>query len=253
MDTKKNRKNLYETLKNKDYVTRFLPLLRNGWKLDEHDGRFVHINSATGHTVPWVYVQNVEGYRCDINQSVFFDVLKHIPKQCRNCYKVVVRPRNVVELFDLYELQKTMDVPCKCGREIRPNVNGLWGGYFYCKGVEEGRQRYKEVRELVDEHLSSETPVLLKRYCSEFEFDGPPSNETPDELTKEEQEMEDMVLFLFPSRHSYTNHPEWVNAKVMREWIEYAHANGDNSYLELNGGESLIKTYVKYNREKGEE
>jgi len=253
MDTKKNRKNLYETLKKNDYVTKFLPLLRKGWKLSQHDGRFVHGNSATGHSVPWVYVKNVEGYRCDINNDVFFEILGHIPSQCRSCYKVVVRPRNVVELFDLYEVQKTMDVPCKCGRELRPSVNGLWGGYFYCRGLEEGLRRKEEVRKLVDEHISPEIPVFLKRYCTEFEIDGPPSNETPHTITKEEQEMEDKVLFLFPAKGSFTNNPEWLNAKVMREWIEYAHANGDNSYLELNGGESLIKPYVKYNREEGEE
>ena len=144
-----------------------------------------------------------------------------------------------------------MDVPCKWGRELRPEVNGLWGGYFYCRGVEEGRQRYKEVRELVDKRMSPETPVLLKRYCTEFEIDGgPTSNESPDELTEEEKKIEEEVLFLFPQRGSFTNSPEWINTKVMREWIEYAHACGDNSYLELNEGESLIKPYVKYNKEE---
>jgi hypothetical protein len=253
MDTKKNRKNLYETLKKNDYVTKLLPLLRSGWKLDEHDGRFVHVNSATGHSAPWVYVKNVEGLRCDILKGVFFDVLGHIPLQCRNCYKVVVRPRTVVELFDLYELQKIMEVPCMCGREMRPEVNGLWGGYFYCRGLEEGLQRKDEVRALIDKWISPEIPVFLKRYCTEYEINGPPSNETPHDITEEEQEMEDRVYFLFPSRTSYTNNPEWVYLKVMREWIEYAHAHGDNSYLELNGGESLVKQYVTYDREEGED
>ena len=145
-----------------------------------------------------------------------------------------------------------MEVPCKCGREVRPEVNGLWGGYFYCRGLKEGQQRYKEVRELVNEHLSPETTVLLKRYCTEFEINGVPSNETPDELTEEEKKMEDMVLFLFPQRGSYTSNPDWVDVKVMREWIEYAHDNGDNSYMELNDGKPLIKPYVKYNKEEGE-
>ena len=97
-------------------------MIKQGYVMRLGDGRFVPSNAKVGEMPPWVYTQQFKGLRCDINQAVFWEIYKHIPTQCRNCWKVVVRPRTLKELFDLYELQKDMGVPCKCGMEVRDTV-----------------------------------------------------------------------------------------------------------------------------------
>jgi hypothetical protein len=227
-----------------------MPLLKpgGGYCLRLEDSKLVPRLPAIGYDTPWVYVQSRPEARCDIYQKVFFGVLKHIHSYCRECWKVVVRPRNLVQLLDLYELQKELGVPCKCGMEIRDTVNGLYGGYFYNRGKEEGLERYKQVRELVDEWLSPETPVILKRYCTEYEI-GPdslgPSNQTKD-ITFEEREMEQEVEALFPRIGFGTLQPDWITKRVIRDWIHYAYKNGDMTYKEVTAGNPLFPPYVTY-------
>ena len=57
----------------------------------------------------------------------------------------------------------------RSGAERRNYTQRKWGAYFYCRGVEEGRERYKAVREWVDENLGKDVKVFLKRACTEFE------------------------------------------------------------------------------------
>lgn len=205
---------------------------------------------AMGTDAPWVYVKSSPDLRCDIFHRVFFGTVGMIGSRCRECWKVVVRPRNLIELFDLYELQRTMGVPCKCGVEPRVTVDGLYGGYFYCKGKEEGLERYKEVRTLINKHLSKSTTVILKRYCTEFEI-GPkalgPSNELPD-ITEDELWLEKYIMDHFPSVGFGTPQPDHITASVMQEWIHWAYKNGDPTYSEFTDGSPLFKPVVTYHK-----
>lgn len=252
IDTKKDRKNLYLKLTELDYITKLKPLLeKNGYKMRIEDGKFVPRNVASAVEVPWVYVKTDANSRCDIYHNVFHQVFDHVPSYCRECYKVVVRPKTIVELFDLYEFQRRMDVPCKCGAEKRPEVFGLYGGYFYCRGVEQGQERYAQVRKLVNEKLSVDTPVLLKRYCTEFEI-GPkalgPSNEMPD-ATEDEITWENTICNLIPRFGVSTPQADHQIAYVMRAWIHWAYQNGDETYKTFTDGSPLFENYVTYQKE----
>jgi hypothetical protein len=146
-----------------------------------------------------------------------------------------------------------MGVPSKCGLERRESVHGLYGGYFYCRGKEAGKRRYKEVRQLVDKHLSPDTVVMLKRYCTEFEI-GPGSlgrsDSVPDEITAEEREFEAYIDMLFPRVGHRTHQPEHVQVWVMRTWIHYAYQNGDPTYAKFTDGSPLFEKYVTYHDEE---
>jgi hypothetical protein len=250
INTKKDRKGLYLRLNKIDLTKKLAPLLGKGagYHARIGDGKFVPNATSMAIGAPWVYVKSYPGIRCDIYHRVLFNVLKIIPSRCRECYKVVVRPRNLVELFDLYELQRESGLPCKCGIELRLTTKNLYGGYFYCKGVDEGRERYAEVRALVDEHLSPETGVILKRYCTEYEV-GPdgqgPSDELP-ELTEEEKAFEEYIIDNFPSVGLGTNHPDHMTAGVMLDWIHHAQRFGDATYKEFIDGDELFKPVVTY-------
>jgi hypothetical protein len=252
MNTKRDRKNLYVNLVKKDYMQKLQPLLRRGWSLRPSDGVYVPANSTIYPYPPWIYTQQYDGLRCGVNQQVYWDILKYIPSQCRNCWKVVVRPQTLEHLFNLYEYQRESGIPCKCGMEKRETVYGLYGGYFYNQGKEEGLERYKEVREAVDEYLSPETPVILKRYCTEYEIGGTPSDETP-ECTKEELDMERDISYLVPPSGPGTNQPDHQVINVMRRWIHYAYSNGDETYKLFTDDSPLFKPYVTYHEEEEKE
>jgi hypothetical protein len=179
---------------------------------------------------------------------VFHQLENYVHSYCRECYKVVIRPQSLIELFDLYELERRLDVPCKCGIERRDTVHGLYGGYFYNRGLEQGLERLKEVRALVDENLSPETPVFLKRYCTEYEI-GPlslgDSDKMPD-ATQEEKEWEMTVMSHFPKVGVSTPQSDTQIAYVMRQWIHFAYTNGDQTYKEFTDGNPLFKGYVTY-------
>lgn len=116
------------------------------------------------------------------------------------------------------------------------------------KSLEQGRERYKEVRALVDEHLSPETPVILKRYCTEYEI-GPFGQGASDELpeqTKEDLEFEAYVLQHFPPVGFGTKQPDYLTASVMVDWIHHAYMHGDPTYAEFTDGSPLFKPVVTY-------
>lgn len=250
INTKKNRKNLYLSLDRINLIKRLKPLLEpgGGYYARIEDGKFVPLNPGMSTDAPWVYVKGAIGLRCDIYHRVFFNVLEMIPSACRDCWKVVVRPKNVVALFDLYEFQREMGVACKCGIEPRATVNGMYGGYFYCRSLDEGRERYAEVRELVDEKLSPDTSVILKRYCTEYEI-GPKAQGASDELpemTDDEIWMEEYVMAHFPPVGYGTKQPDHITASVMQSWIEYAYKNGDKTYAEFTDDGPLFPGVVTY-------
>jgi len=85
------------------------------------------------------------------------------------CYKVVIVPETLDHVHKIAEWQDSLGVACKVGAERRNYTQRKWGAYFYCRGIEEGRERYKMVREWVDENLGKDIKVFLKRACTEFE------------------------------------------------------------------------------------
>jgi hypothetical protein len=95
---------------------------------------------------------------------------KSIHSFCMECYKVVLVPETKEQVDQITGWQSETGWSCKVGAEIRPYVKDRkWGAYFYCRGIEEGRERYKEVRKWTDENLGEDIRVFLKRACTEFE------------------------------------------------------------------------------------
>lgn len=257
INTEKDRKNLYRRVGKLDIISRIRPLLeKQGYIVRTEDDKIVPKMVSAGWDSPWIYVQSDPTARCDIFHKVFYNILGHIPTYCRNCWKVVVRPQTLTQLLDLYELQKDMGVPCKCGIERRDSVFGLYGGYFYNQGKERGIERYHEVRALVDEHLGKDVPVILKRYCTEFEIggtgvSGQGDSLTTEDTTPEEKEMEEYILHHFPRVGHNNPQAKHLVATVIQRWIMYAYKNGDETYKEVTNGEPLFPPYRMYhNKEK---
>lgn len=246
--SRKERRNLYERLQKIDIIGKIEPLMQASMYVPRiEDGKLVRRATGMAYNTPWVFVKTLER-RCDLAHNIFMPYLQFIPSFCQSCWKVVVRPRTVVELFNLYELMKHLDLESKCGIEPRPSVDGLYGGYFYCISKAQGLKRYKLVREHINDWLAPEVKVILKRYCTEFEHKFGPSDETK-KLTKEQKFQEDYFCRFMPFEGVGHPQPEFLQAFVMLEWIRFAFKSGDPTYSELTGGKSLYDPLVTYHEE----
>ena len=194
---------------------------------------------------------------CNRHMTVFkkFDV---IPKYCFDCYKVLITPRTIVELFKLLLIFEKITLPLdnsrKCMVEVRDDCSGTYKGFIYCRGIQEGNEVRKIVRKMVSEDISPKVPITLKRGCSEYAHVHPKYARTrPGEVimqyVKDWQVKEDFF------DKNFVFHPDIpnVNADIpnvnadgrttytpwevfsMQYWIRYAATIGDLSYLAITG------------------
>jgi len=153
------------------------PLVAKGGWIWGTDGKLRMFRATEPNDSPWIHAPHripeseEAGVDCGILTIMHNHVLqrKAAPTFCMECYKVVIVPKSLEHVHKIHEWQQGLGVACKVGAERRPYTQRVWGAYFYCRGVEQGRERYKQVREWVDENLGEDVVVFLKRACTEFE------------------------------------------------------------------------------------
>ena len=245
----------YKKLVSEDVVTWALPLLqRAGYRVRPGDGHFT-VESSIHPDTPWHHVKHSDKLDCHLYHAVMHDVLfknmevDWIPADCQQCWKVVVRPPTLLALFALEAVQKQLELPCKCGIEVRESVCGLYGGYFYNLSLEEGKRCYEIVRKAVSDEplLGPDVPVLLKRGCTEYEMEHGRSDEWA--VTDEQLRAEKIIKETFVSDHNFSSQPEHLVKRVHRRWIEFAYAAGDQTYKHFTNGEPIYPPYVTYHDE----
>lgn len=253
-ETMKEKESLYDWLVNRDIVEWVKPLiLQAGWYWRE-DGKLAAQMMPGIYDTPWHHVKSDWRLKCGLWHQIMFDLVgqvlpsgkRFVPSKCQNCFKVVVRPQNLVQLFALKDVQITLDRPCKCGIERRETVHGLYGGYFYNVGLEEGLECYKIVREAIsiNKYLGEDVPVILKRGCTEYEHAVGDSDEW--EITDEQRMIEGLLdrwLVVDDIEHKQA---EKLIHHVHRKWIEWAYAMGDPTYSQFTGGKPLYPPYKTY-------
>lgn len=218
-----------------DFFARVRPLVESGqWRLTP-GGRIAAVPRVDLDD-PWVRLRRCPVRRCRRHFEVLFCRFGVVPRFCFDCYKVVVRPRTLVELFRLLETLRRLpaEVPAKCGVELRRYVAAPYGGYAYALGEAEAAERLRLVRALVDEGVSPDVPVALRRGCSEFEQAHPP----PAAWTYRPEwglvERWADAHFVWPPPEP--PQPEMLRAGIMRSWIRRALALGDETAPAFAGG-----------------
>jgi hypothetical protein len=162
-----------------DWVAALEPLTKRGWGWGV-DGKFRLAFYTQPSDTPWLHSNNhIPGSReagvdCGLLHIYHNQIFKQqgVHSFCMGCYKVVVKPKTleqVHKIADWQQLGEAKNWACKVGAERRNYTDRDWGAYFYCRGVEEGRERFKAVRKWVDENLGEDIVVILKRGCTEFE------------------------------------------------------------------------------------
>jgi hypothetical protein len=188
-----------------------------------------------------------------------FDKSNIIPKYCFDCFKVLVSPRNVMELFKLLMIFERIPLPNdnrrKCMIELREKIPGNYKGYIYCNSLDEGNEVFKIARKAVSQDLSPQVDVSLKRGCSEYALVYPAYAVTKPasalmRYRKDWQALEDSLAMdtaVIPRQaHDTDGHVPPVRADgpkrytlrdalSMQYWLCYAATIGDASYLSISG------------------
>ncbi len=236
-------KTIYEQLFSDDWVRVFEREMRSGTiKLD--DKLKFYSRQIVGLDNPWIFNDYLTGVNplkiCNAAHLYFNAEMNFIHSYCHKCFKVVVKPRTVKELFTLQELQQTMDRPAKAGIEIRGYVPKLYGGYFYNRGLSNGQECYKVVRKLVDEKISPDVDVILKKGCTEFEMKYGDSDKWAIVPGQEEKEVEFEKIYS-ESESPTMVYPKYLTSHKKREWLHWASDHYDETVKEFTGGQWLTR------------
>ena len=248
---------LYEDIKGRNLIAAIKPLLQRGVLDIRHsDGKIIPRDLRHTWETPWLHHRPSYRHNCFIWKDVIFENViqtvlppdkRFVPSSCANCYKVVVRPKNLKQLFQLAELQYALDHASKCGIETRYSVFGMYGGYFYNRGLEEGKACYQRVREAVSKHISPDVKVLLKRSCTEMEHGIGPSDTW--EITPAQKHFEDLVEAKFAMDVPILAQQPHLKEHVQMLWIEEAYKLGDETVWEYIDG-PLYPDYVTYHEDE---
>lgn len=236
---------LYSEWDRFDIFERLKPLFSRGWRIDPMTHKVdVSVKSVPLQT-PWWHNPGASLKLCGLWHNVMFNHFGFIPKGCQECWKIVVRPRTLKELFALQAFEKAYDGPAKCGIEIRSYTAGHYGGYFYNNSLDQGRARYKIVREAVSDLISPDVKVILKRACTEMELHAGPSIFW--QVTKDNAELEEYIA----ARVEYAiyvnnNQPDFYMNQLYKRWVQWAHSHADMTYLEYTNGHPLYEPPITY-------
>lgn len=220
------------------------PLRTMGFHLS-FDGTYKKTHQPVGVQTPWQHVNHLHTKRCSVDHSVKFNALGYIPPRCQECWKVCVTPRTLKELFLLIEVEKDLDRASKAGIEMRWYTPKLYGGYFYNNSLDEGRERYEEVRKAVSEHISPDVPIILKRACTEYELIAGPSVAwyMTDAQWKMDEDFDALVDQHVPITKGQT---KFVEHAIHSNWMEWAWKHKDPTVKEYIGDLPLYPPAMTY-------
>jgi hypothetical protein len=210
-----------------------------------HDGK-----PQVGIQTPWVHARGDWKYRCGFDHHILFNQFNVIAPSCLNCWKVCMGLPTFKDLMLMEEIQRQLpdDCPCKCGIEVRDYTPKEYGAYFYTRSLEEGRERYEQIKDIVTKNFDNGKEIadgiVLKRGCTEFEMVQGPSNYW--HLTPQQAELYEFIDAHVVDRRGHVNQQESIKRYVKQNWILWAHSHGDFTYLPWNGGKKLFPDYVTY-------
>jgi hypothetical protein len=217
---------LYENLAGIDIIQAAMPAIDAGKYMICHDGK-IRFTRPQGldPRVPWIWARQAFDRNCHLWGRVYFDLYKMISRNCFNCWKIIAKPDTLEKLFKLQEVQKELNLPGKCGMELRPQAmyGGLWRGFWYASmadGLKGAKERCRKVGLKVKDALGVQTPVYLKRGCTEMEDRAGPSSEWdyPDEHNR----TEDLLDATWELEVTKQGIPMVLQMHIHRLWVERA-------------------------------
>ena len=251
----------YGHLKSTDIYSLIWPLIESKSFMPRiPDGKLIPVLEGIQTQTPWIHNnENDIKFHCRLWDNVSFKIIsknlpepyRFVPRGCQECWKVTVKLKTLEQLFAIHEMQKKMNMTCKCGAEMRDTVKGLYGAYFYNKSLEEGLECYEIVKAellkndllapLIDEvdQDGRTTRIILKRGCTEYEHLIGPSDKW--EISETQNVFENMVEEYFDLDQNKGGQPPQLITHIKCGWIEWAACNNDMTYLKYTDGAGLPK------------
>ena len=193
--------------------------------------KIVYDISQYNADTPWIFAALPKDRECGKWHRIYFEKFHILPRGCMHCWKVVCRPKNLDELLEVRKLQEKMGLPSKCGVEMRSTetYKGIHLAFWYTPqgDLEGAREMYKEVRRKVRGALSLDTPVILKRGCTEIENAFGPSHLW--EYTPKMRFMEGLLDTTIVVKSEKPSQPAVIKTHVHGFWIHCAHRMGDKT------------------------
>ena len=220
---------------------RLQPLLAGGLCSVGPDGvfRFVDHGSRRG---PFLFKLVPHRHRCLLWFHVMFETFGFVPSPCYSCWKTVVYPRDVEELFKLYDLQQGLPRLSKCGMEMRPYVPADYSGYFYHSSREEALADHAQIEAAVRGELGPDARVFLKRACTELTLQfGDPDGWR---LTAEHLALEKRIAGLFADEVHDAEQSPAITREVQGSWVLWAYRHGDQVYKKYLDRFDIFADYV---------
>jgi hypothetical protein len=234
-----------------DWITLLKPLQQGGWELV--DGKYQPAKTNVATDLPWIYAH--VDFDCTLWNRVFHEVvanLTQVHSYCHDCIKVVAKPKTLRQLVRIEEIQSDMLFPGKCGIDRRENTQDIYGAFWYNRGFDEARMRYKLIRKQLDKAGMKSVKLIIKKACTEFENRLGPSNKWKRPNKVQMQLEEDMHERLRYNPTSPSMIPQIVKDRTHHLWVNWAFQHGDNTYLDFTDGVPIQEPLVTYNPE-GEE
>jgi len=230
-------------------------LREQGWHISPKTLRWTHISKIAVVGVDpdnnWIFPNHDPSQKCKLFQTIVIKC-NIIPKPCLGCWKVVVHPKNLLQLMQLLKWQEEyvkgyqgISRFCKCGIEERDYVPYNFGAYFYCESKEEGLARKADVRKAVD-LIDPSLPVILKRYCTEFEIRLGPSDKYKPTPAMEALEEKIFRRIDVSSAYPQPHQPKDIQDSIKVKWIKFAWGREDPTAIMFNDGEPLYTPAVTY-------
>ena len=200
-------------------------LLKQGMMVVRKGKIYYTVHSEADFVSQWVFSKRCGERDCDRWMKLYFAKYRIVPRGCFNCWKVVVRPRTLKELFEIRKLQVELGFPGKCGVDNRPasKRKGEYAAFWYCPfggGVEGAREHHKVIEREVHKAVGFQTPVILKRACTEMED---AAGETCNWVYPERQHiLEDLLDSVFEFTEYPLEQPWFHKVRKMVQWIEKA-------------------------------
>ena len=229
----------------KDWITVLRPLLKNSWEVV--DGKVQPGKEILGTDLPWIYAH--VDFDCTVWNRIFHEVVSNktqVHSHCHDCIKIVAKPKTLRDLVKIEMIQEDMLFPSKCGIDRRENTQDIYGAFWYNRGFDEARMRYKLIRERLDKEGLKKVKLIIKKACTEFENELGPTDKwkRPSKEQLQEEKDLDAVLNYHPTSPSLI--PEIVKDRTHHIWIHWAFQHGDNTYLEFTNGVKIHEPLVTY-------
>ena len=218
--------------------------------LNESDNIIKTYQKEFNYNETQLYRKNSTNLNCKRHFKVF-NKFNIIPKYCFACYKIQINLGNVVDLIKLFLIFDNLSLKNnnirKCITETRNNIPGNYKGYIYCNGIDEAKEIFDKISDIINRIKFEKIKIIIKHGCSEFYESYPDykeinlKNGKQMEYNENWKEKELIIDNKTPIRNKLDKKKIHKSLKginlsdilIIKNWICYANLIGDFSYKDI--------------------